>query len=446
MIPAMTIRFGTVLLTATLFALTPRIALAQDISLSEILTRLIQADVRLAPADPNSGFASHDAHFIPGEDQRLAPFFFNQSILSQLSTFPVGSSSGGFSYSFDPALGTFVRTTDTFGPTFAERAVTIGRNRFNLGLSYQHVSYGGFEGEDLDSGAIKFYLTHEALPTASFFEGDVIETALRLKLTTDTVAMFGNYGITDRLDIGVAVPFVHVNMDAAVDATVLRLASGDRSIHVFVNGTTQETIRQSGNAMGIGDILLRAKYQVTKSASGGMAAAVDLRLPSGDDRNLLGAGATQIKANLIGSAPIGRVAPHFNVGYTWSEGASASGAFNVSDEVNYAAGTEVQAHPRLTMLVGVSGRTLRKAGRLQLQEKTFRFTTGPANDPTTTSGSRVFSEFAWEPGNLNLTVASAGIKFNPYGNLLISVNVLVPVGDAGIKARPTPIIGLDYVF
>ena len=57
------------------------------------------------------------------------------AISSQLSSFPLGSSAGGFSWTFDPALGTFNRVSDSFGPVFAERALTVGRGRINLGWS-----------------------------------------------------------------------------------------------------------------------------------------------------------------------------------------------------------------------------------------------------------------------------------------------------------------------
>src|SRR5262245_60193392 len=106
-------------------------AAAQTTPISEVLVRLIQSDVRLAGQPVGSTFPSHEAHFIPGEQERLAPYLFNQSILSQLSTFPVGSSSGGFSYAYDTSLGTFTRATNSFGPAFAERALTIGPRKVN---------------------------------------------------------------------------------------------------------------------------------------------------------------------------------------------------------------------------------------------------------------------------------------------------------------------------
>ena len=76
--------------TVIVGSLLPTGATAQDVPLSQLLPQLIQSEVRLAP--PPAGFPSHEAHFIPGEDQALAPYLFNQQIVTQLATFPIGSS------------------------------------------------------------------------------------------------------------------------------------------------------------------------------------------------------------------------------------------------------------------------------------------------------------------------------------------------------------------
>jgi hypothetical protein len=52
-----------------------------------------------------------------------------------------------------------------------------------------------------------------------FFEGDVIEAALSLRVSTDTFAFFANYGLTERWDVAVAAPIVRVDLEAAVLAT-----------------------------------------------------------------------------------------------------------------------------------------------------------------------------------------------------------------------------------
>jgi hypothetical protein len=53
---------------------------------------------------------------------------------------------------------------------------------------------------------------------------------------------------------------------------------------------------------------------------GGLAAAAAVRLPTGNEMDLLGTGATQVKVLLVYSADMGRFAPHLNAGYTWSQG------------------------------------------------------------------------------------------------------------------------------
>jgi hypothetical protein len=417
---------------------------AQEDHLSEILVRLIQSEVRLAGPPPGSVFPSHAAHFLPGEDVQLAPYLFNQAIVSQISTFPIGSSAGGFSFTFDPALGTYTRTTDTFGPSFAERAVTIGRNRWSLGLNYQHVAFKSFEGKDLDSGDIRFYLSH-LQETGAFFEGDVIGTALRANISADTVAIFATYGLTDRFDLGVAVPVVHASLDATIDARVIRLATldtgGTSGIHVFSGSDpTSAQFSSAGSATGLGDILVRAKYLAFRRASTGLAVSLDLRTPTGDEADLLGIGATQAKVLLVGSTERNRFSPHFNIGYTFS-GDSDNELISVTDEFNYVVGTEFTPHPRLTLAGDLLGRQLRNSGRLVEEPRVFNWRTQAG-----VSGSTTFDEFALKDGSLNSVFGTIGAKYNPTRNLLISASVLFPLTDSGIRSSPVPVIGFDYSF
>jgi hypothetical protein len=435
-----------ILLTVSLALCAPRLLLAQETPLSEILVDLIQADVRLAAPPPGTPFSSHEAHFLPGTDQVLTPYLFNQAIVSQLSTFPLGSSSGGFTYTFDPGLGTYSRNSSTFGPSFLERALTIGKGRFNFGANYQHASFSSFEGKDLQGGNVRFYLTHQ--PTATpppFFEGDLVETALDLELKTDTFALLANYGVTNRFDVGIAVPILHVSMDASIDATVLRLATLDTgptsTIHTFPGGGGTSRFTDSGSATGIGDILVRGKYHFLAGAGGGLAAALDLRLPTGDADNLLGTGTTQGKIFLIGSTASPRIAPHFNIGYTWS-GESSNEFVNATNEFNYAGGTEIAVASRLTVNVDFIGRQLVDSGRLVEQPHAFRWMTAGG----TSSGTTTFNEFTFQEGSVNLLTSAIGFKFNPWRNLLVSANVLFPLTDAGMRANPVPVFGFDYAF
>jgi hypothetical protein len=80
--------------------------------LSELLLKILLSDIVLAPPTA-PGFQSHEAHFQPVIGGGLAsgfqinqlevPLAINSVIAAQLATIPLGSSSGGFSYTFDPA-------------------------------------------------------------------------------------------------------------------------------------------------------------------------------------------------------------------------------------------------------------------------------------------------------------------------------------------------------
>src|SRR2546426_1048149 len=360
-------------------------ARAQQIPLAQVLPDLVLRDIVLQP-----GIAGppHQAHFSPLANELNNPVVgivdsFNTQMATQFSTFPLGSSTGGLTYVFDESVGTFRRGSASFGPLFAERALTIGRRKLSVGFNYQRTSYDTFEGRNLDDGSIKFYLRHNdcctfrLLPQAPFqefsgqrgdgsrltppFEGDLIEAALSLKATTHTTAVFADYGVTDRWDVGLAVPFVKVNLEASVTARILRLVTDPSivpnapftdeqrratlNVHTFEldNPNATLTLQHSGHASGLGDIVVRTKYRFLRMAGGGLAAAIDLRLPTGDENELLGAGGTEAKFLLIASSERGRLGQHVNIGYTAAHGDVAGtvaglSATSLPDEINYTGG------------------------------------------------------------------------------------------------------------
>ena len=481
-------------------ALIPASVRAQDLPLAQVLPDLVLREIALVPGTANP---PHDAHFSPLTNAPANPVIpivnsFNGQMATQFSTFPLGSSTGGLTYVFDESVGTFRRGSASFGPLFAERALTIGRRKLSAGFNYQRTSYNSFEGQNLDDRTIKFYLRHQdcchfANPPTGFsltpltgtdtlnppFKGDLVETALSLTATTQTAATFVNYGVTDRWDVGVAVPFVSVHLDASVRARIIRLVTSPPpnagltpaevqaalNVHTFElnNPNATRTVQRSGNATGLGDVVLRTKYRFVSTAAGGLAVAVDLRMPTGDKENLLGAGGAQAKVLLVASDERGRFGHHVNLGYTTAAGTVAGTPANfptapVPDEINYTGGMEFVANPRLTLMGDVVGRTLRGTGRLSVVSKEFAY-----NEPTAlqigvppgpgcggfigfTCKTASFDEFAPRPGNLTLLLGTGGVKVNIAGNVLLSGSVLFPLTNAGLRSRVTTVIGMDYAF
>jgi hypothetical protein len=60
---------------------------------------------------------------------------FGDRLRAQFANFPLGSSTGGFTYSFEEASGIYTRSRSSFGPAFTERAATIGRKKLSVGFN-----------------------------------------------------------------------------------------------------------------------------------------------------------------------------------------------------------------------------------------------------------------------------------------------------------------------
>jgi hypothetical protein len=240
------------------------VASAQEPSpkLSEILPQVYRDSVvssvvavsQVFGTDPRATLASVQDQYL---EQFLNVLAIDQMIGVQASSFPLGSSAGGFSFTvLDPVAGTFSRNSASFGPVFADRALTTGRGRLNVGVNYQRASFDSLEGQDLESGDIPTY-TQFVIGTPRLGPVSVVfEDRLRMKLSMDTVGLFANYGITDQVDIGVAVPIVRVRMETQLDS---RIAVGSQNFGNVIPGTPV-----SGEASGIGDIILRGKYNFLK--------------------------------------------------------------------------------------------------------------------------------------------------------------------------------------
>jgi hypothetical protein len=416
-------------------------ASAQQSGLAGLLLRFFSPSNPVVLAE-----TGHQAHFASQASAQATLTQLNRAIASQLSTFPLGSSSGGFTYTFDPSLGVFNRATDSFGPLFAERATTTGKGKLNVGWNYLRATYDRFEGLDLGGGDIRLILLHqdpdEDGTTVPYFEGDIITADLLLGLKTDTTVLSVNYGLTERLDVGVAVPFVRVELDARIRAAVEQLATqGDPFVsHIFPDGRTQREFRESGTAEGVGDVVVRGKYKFLDRPGGGLAAGFDLRLPTGDENELLGSGAVQAKLSLIASGS-GRFSPHLNLGYSIAEGGSPL-VGELPDELDYTVGFDWALGRRLTLNADLIGRSLRNTERVVPVQRELHFTRRGSSRVE----SAVRSELVSQPGNLNLLLGAVGVKLNPFGRLLISGTVLLAVGDRGLQDEVTPVVALDYSF
>lgn len=325
----------------------------------------------------------------------------------ELAALPISSSSGGFIYKLNPTIGTMERANDSFGPVFLERALTSGRGQTSFGISYRRSGFDTLDGRSLDDGT--FVTTANRLASeAEPFDVD----RLQLEIDADTFTIFASYGLTDRLDIGSAVPIV-----------ALRL-SGER-VNVY-RGAVFQQATGSAEVTGLADIALRAKYNFFQTQHVGFAANADVRLPTGDADQLLGAGKAAVRVGAIVSFERNRVGGHVTAG------AAAGG---VSESVDYGAAVVVAATPTFNLVGEVFGHRLSALARIG--EATARHPSIPNVETTRILPIRT---------GTNTTLALVGGKWNIARTWLLSANVLFPLTDTGLTGRPTPSIALDYTF
>jgi hypothetical protein len=331
----------------------------------------------------------------------------SRALLIELATLPISTSSSGFTYLFNSNLGTLERASSTFGPFFVERALTSGRNQMSFGATFRYSQFDRLDGNDLRSG--------EFVTTAAQFRDEPqpfdVET-LALSLDTRTVTGFASYGLTDRIDIGAAVPIVSMQLRGERVNTY----RGQRFPQAAATATTT----------GVADIAITARAHLLGRRASGLTAGTEVRLPTGRPEDLLGTGEPAIRVLAIGSLEGARASAHVNGGYSWG---------GISPEATYSAALTVAASDRFTLVGEFLGRWVERLGEIERVTAPHPASIGvdtirllPVGNGTT------------------IGMAVAGFKWNVAGRWLVNANVLLPMTDRGLRARIVPAVALDYSF
>jgi len=408
--------------------------------LSQIFTQLYGPEGLVVNSlTPLENGQTHSAHFNSGFESEFSQF--GTALTGQIVSLPLPPPASGFTYRFDSGLGVFTRTSTSFGPIMSERYETIGGHRVSLGFAHQRLSFDSIEG--LDLGRVPAVFTHDLAELRGGRE-DVITTANDIDATVTRSATFFSYGITNGLDVSVVVPYITADIVVTSDATIQRIGTTDPTTHFFRDLEDKIGNRRIftafGHASGPGDLAVRLKQTLGRSTRQGMALGVDLRVPTGDEKNLLGTGAPGVQPFLVWSGNFGTVSPHLNAGYQWNGSSILGGdpgsgiAADLPDVGTYSAGAVVAIHPRVTAALDVIGRYVIDSSRLQ------------AEDFHALNGTSVFPNITFTSGSFNELSAAAGVKVNLFGRMLLDLNVLMPLNNAGLRDKVSPLIGIEYAF
>ena len=330
-----------------------------------------------------------------------------RALLLELATLPIATSSGAFTYRFNPSLGTLDRLAQSFGPFLVDRAVTTGRAQTSLGVTYRYATFTSLGGRALQNGTF-VTIANRFRDEPTPFDVD----ALTLRLSTNTVTAFGNLGVTDWLDIGGAAPIVRVDL------------SGER-VNTY-RGTPFVQARAAATAAGLGDIAIRAKARLIGNGVSGVASGAEVRLPTGNAGDLTGAGRAGFKAAMIGSFGRGPVDTHINAGATFG---------GVSRELNLSGALVVAATSRVTVSAETLVRRVDELREIAEVVEPHPLVAGVDTIRLAPSGP-----------NATSIVAIAGLRWNVRGTWLVNAHVIVPATERGLTPRPVPIVSVDYSF
>lgn len=249
----------------------------------------------------------HIGHFQSSSKEALNDL--SNVIAGNIGVISYGSTVGAVTY--DIQEGVPVRSQQSLGPIVAERATTIGAGRFDLGVSYTYVDYSRLNGVSLSNQSI--ILTHQQ-ETGADYEKDIVRLDINIKLKQHVLAFAGAYGVTDNLDVAAIVPLVRNEGSASSVATIIPFSPATVGFHQFVRESDRFS-ETKADATGIGDVLLRAKWEPINSSKLGLALLTQFSLPTGDEKDLLGAGSFSWYGGGVVSTSFGKFNPHLNLGY-----------------------------------------------------------------------------------------------------------------------------------
>jgi hypothetical protein len=382
-------------------------------------------------ANAENGHGSHFIGSAVGTNSTIINFL-TEAVGAGLSNIPISAANSGVTFSFEG--GRPVRTATSAGPVFGERAQTLGRNRVLFGANVTGLNYTTLRGRPLRD--LNFTFTHQNVADTEYgnpeFENETIDVNLSLDLNLIVSTFYMTWGVLDNVDLSVAVPWVYSSMRASSVGQINPF--GPSAPHYFAGDATNPVLGAvasvDGSASGIGDVAARMKWNLSRTPRFGLSLLADGRFATGDEENLLGAGASSVRGLLIASTQMGTFAPHLNAGYV-----SRSGEFG-ADGVLATLGFDQLVSSWATLAADLITETPVGNNAPPLPSTVtfdvpFRRTIEPTDIPNTRD---------------RYASLSLGMKFTTSNGVQLLTNVIAPLQRAGLQSDAIWTFGLEKAF
>lgn len=357
---------------------------------------------------------------------RLAERFrsLGEALALARAQLPMPTVSGAFAYRWDTAVEAFTRQPLSLGSGLAERASTLGHGVISVGVGYTHADFDTLDGDPLndlrDRQAALSPGFLAQLPTGdrARYADDALLTQLDARIRMDAIVFAAAYGVSDDLDVGIALSLSHVQMRVRATAQIEDrrgnggpyFAINQPGVQPVGSGLCQANFRcaEDGvddSASGSGDIFLRVKWSFLSTTFVDLALAGTVTLPTGNADELLGFHDPTFTPLLVASKPFGRVSPHLNAGYSIRSGDDVG-------QVQWIAGADVLAARPLTLYADFLG----------------------------------YHENPHAGGRDDVLQAAMGLKLNPIGRSIVSGSVQLPLNRDGLRADVIWTLALEQAF
>jgi hypothetical protein len=181
--------------------------------------------------------------------------------------------------------GMFTREKN-LGSLFVEPPWTVGKGAFSLSLGYTYLDFKHMEGKRLNN----------------LFDDRSIGLDIDFDLKSHVVLLSSSYGILENLDIGIIVPYLFLE------------GKGKTRLD-----NVGEVTSYSERTSGIGDVLLRLKYNPYARDETFLTFGFDVSLPTGDKKEFHGMGDPGYRVRaLFAKKAFERFYPSLELAYFWS--------------------------------------------------------------------------------------------------------------------------------
>ncbi len=357
-----------------------------------------------------------------------APFVdeLERSVSRSIDYFATATSPG-FTYRYDPELDIYERSSISLGPAFLQRADTVGKGRFDVGATYLYADFTELDGDDLDG------LERGALFD---FVGVLDGTNIRFDdfdLVTNAVYVSGTYGLTDRIDASVLLPMFWNQADTHQTRQSLTFGT--------------QLLDTSDDAVGVGDVQVRAKWRFLDGPPFKAAAGLAVRAPTGREADFQGIGDVTVTPAFVLSRTFGRYETHASLGAeidaedldrtrgVYGAGVSIGVLEWLTGNLDVLGTSQISDEQLTSFVAGRSvGEVQAAAGDVfRHEDVTFKGAAG---------GTRVITTLDRQ----DVVDLAAGIKVQPFAQAVLSATAIVPLTTDGVRADVVPAVGIEFGF